>query len=186
MTATLFVREDFAGPGGWDEGWDLLGLSSVAQLVGVEWAGPRDPAAAARVAIAAGHKRWVSDVTSEMVRQYAWPELWGYIASPPCQTFSMAGKGEGRQHFVALVKAMRMVADGMTPEAALAAVNDSKLDIRTMLVLEPMLVIRDHRPTWVAFEQVKERFDPEGRYNPGKIVHAPDFDDRSVFRYGPD
>ena len=37
-----------------------------------------------------------------------------------------------------------------------------------------------------AFEQVKERFDPEGRYNPGKIVHAPDFDDRSVFRYGPD
>ncbi len=37
-----------------------------------------------------------------------------------------------------------------------------------------------------AFEQVKERFDPEGFYNPGKIVHAPKFDDRSMFRYGPD
>src|SRR5262247_3710181 len=36
-----------------------------------------------------------------------------------------------------------------------------------------------------AFEQVKERFDPRGRYNPGKIVHAPKFDDRRVFRYGP-
>jgi FAD/FMN-containing dehydrogenase/Fe-S oxidoreductase len=36
-----------------------------------------------------------------------------------------------------------------------------------------------------AFEQVKERFDPKGRLNPGKIVHAPDFDDRSVLRYGP-
>src|SRR6266545_4937315 len=36
-----------------------------------------------------------------------------------------------------------------------------------------------------AFEQVKERFDPKGRFNPGKIVHAPDFDDRSVLRYGP-
>jgi len=37
-----------------------------------------------------------------------------------------------------------------------------------------------------AFEQVKERFDPKGLYNPGKIVRAPKFDDRRVFRYGPD
>jgi FAD/FMN-containing dehydrogenase/Fe-S oxidoreductase len=36
-----------------------------------------------------------------------------------------------------------------------------------------------------AFEAVKKRFDPAGRFNPGKIVHAPDFDDRSVLRYGP-
>jgi FAD/FMN-containing dehydrogenase len=36
-----------------------------------------------------------------------------------------------------------------------------------------------------AFEEVKQRFDPMGRFNPGKIVHAPDFDDRSVLRYGP-
>jgi Fe-S oxidoreductase len=37
-----------------------------------------------------------------------------------------------------------------------------------------------------AFEQVKEWFDPKGLYNPGKIVRAPRFDDRRVFRYGPD
>jgi FAD/FMN-containing dehydrogenase/Fe-S oxidoreductase len=37
-----------------------------------------------------------------------------------------------------------------------------------------------------AFEQVKDRFDPRGLYNPGKIVRAPKFDDRSNFRYGPD
>jgi FAD/FMN-containing dehydrogenase/Fe-S oxidoreductase len=37
-----------------------------------------------------------------------------------------------------------------------------------------------------AFEQVKARFDPKGLYNPGKIVRAPKFDDRRVFRYGPD
>ena len=36
------------------------------------------------------------------------------------------------------------------------------------------------------FEQVKERFDPKGLYNPGKIVRAPKFDERRVFRYGPD
>src|SRR6266700_4025710 len=35
-----------------------------------------------------------------------------------------------------------------------------------------------------AFEQVKEWFDPKGLYNPGKIVRAPKFDDRRVFRYG--
>jgi FAD/FMN-containing dehydrogenase/Fe-S oxidoreductase len=37
-----------------------------------------------------------------------------------------------------------------------------------------------------AFEQVKDRFDPDGLYNPGKIVRAPKFDDRANFRYGPD
>ncbi len=36
-----------------------------------------------------------------------------------------------------------------------------------------------------AFEAVKDRFDPHGLYNPGKIVRAPKFDDRSNFRYGP-
>jgi FAD/FMN-containing dehydrogenase len=37
-----------------------------------------------------------------------------------------------------------------------------------------------------AFEQVKARFDPAGLFNPGKIVHAPKFDDRTNFRFGPD
>lgn len=35
------------------------------------------------------------------------------------------------------------------------------------------------------FSEVKDRFDPEGRLNPGKIVRAPKFDDRTNFRYGP-
>jgi FAD/FMN-containing dehydrogenase/Fe-S oxidoreductase len=37
-----------------------------------------------------------------------------------------------------------------------------------------------------AFLQVKERFDPNRRFNPGKIVEAPKMDDRSLFRYGPE
>ncbi len=37
-----------------------------------------------------------------------------------------------------------------------------------------------------AFEEVKDRFDPQGLYNPGKIVRAPRFDDRTKFRFGPD
>ena len=37
-----------------------------------------------------------------------------------------------------------------------------------------------------AFEAVKDRFDPQNLFNPGKIVRAPKFDDRANFRYGPD
>ncbi len=36
-----------------------------------------------------------------------------------------------------------------------------------------------------AFAEVKDRFDPGGLFNPGKIVRAPKFDDRNYFRYGP-
>jgi FAD/FMN-containing dehydrogenase/Fe-S oxidoreductase len=36
-----------------------------------------------------------------------------------------------------------------------------------------------------AFEEVKAIFDPATALNPGKIVHPPRFDDRSLLRYGP-
>lgn len=36
-----------------------------------------------------------------------------------------------------------------------------------------------------AFEEVKAAFDPASRLNPGKIVHAPKMDDRSLMRYPP-
>jgi Fe-S oxidoreductase len=37
-----------------------------------------------------------------------------------------------------------------------------------------------------AFETVKDRFDPAGILNPGKIVRPPRMDDKRLFRYGPD
>jgi FAD/FMN-containing dehydrogenase/Fe-S oxidoreductase len=36
-----------------------------------------------------------------------------------------------------------------------------------------------------AFEAVKDAFDPEARFNPGKIVRPSKIDDRSLFRYPP-
>jgi FAD/FMN-containing dehydrogenase/Fe-S oxidoreductase len=36
-----------------------------------------------------------------------------------------------------------------------------------------------------AFEDIKDLFDPQGLFNPGKIVRAPRMDDRSLFRYRP-
>jgi len=35
------------------------------------------------------------------------------------------------------------------------------------------------------FEEVKDAFDPRGLFNPGRIVRAPKFDDRTLFRYPP-
>ncbi len=35
-----------------------------------------------------------------------------------------------------------------------------------------------------AFEEVKDCFDPQHLFNPGKIVRAPKFDDRALLRYG--
>ncbi|MET0924073.1 MAG: FAD-linked oxidase C-terminal domain-containing protein, partial [Xanthobacteraceae bacterium] len=46
---------------------------------------------------------------------------------------------------------------------------------------EPMFGTRLVR----AFEEVKDRFDPKGLLNPGKIVRAPKFDDRRYLRYPP-
>ncbi len=46
---------------------------------------------------------------------------------------------------------------------------------------EPMFGSRLAR----AFEEVKDRFDPKGLYNPGKVVRPPKFDDRALFRYAP-
>lgn len=42
-------------------------------------------------------------------------------------------------------------------------------------------------PRMVAtFDEVKTRIDPNGLFNPGKIVKPPKMDDRNLFRYGPD
>jgi FAD/FMN-containing dehydrogenase/Fe-S oxidoreductase len=37
-----------------------------------------------------------------------------------------------------------------------------------------------------AFREVKQSFDPDLRFNPGKIVDAPKMDDRNLFRFKPD
>jgi len=42
------------------------------------------------------------------------------------------------------------------------------------------------RRTVEIFEAVKDRFDPAGVLNPGKIVRPPSMSDRSLFRYKPD
>lgn len=75
--------------------------------------------------------------------------LW---ASPPCQSFSMAGKGAGRKALDDVLEAIengdwRTIAD-------LKALSARVGDDRTALVLTPLHYIHRYRPAYVVFEQV--------------------------------
>lgn len=118
----------FAGPGGWDVSAATLGLS----VLGVEW-----DKGACDTRRAAGLPTLQCDV-SELDAFYT-P---GMIASPPCQTFSTAGKGSGRAQLADITAAIR---SGDRIDFA---------DPRTALVLEPLRWARAVRPLWIALEQV--------------------------------
>ncbi len=151
---TGFIVDDFAAGGGWDQGLKLADCQ--LPVIGVEW--DKD---ACDTAVAAGHIRIHGDVRKRTIPMITglrrhFGHAFGYIASPPCQTFSAAGKGAGRKHLDSLLKAVEFVARGMTPEEAIASVCDDALDERSVLVLHPLHVIVKTRPEWALLEQVKE------------------------------
>lgn len=133
----------FAGPGGWDVAADRLG----SYVLGIE----RDPSACS-TRRAAGLATIEEDVL-----QYG-PEDFpgvGLIASPPCQTFSSAGKGSGRRALNSVIEAAACIATG---GGLLAHAIDDR-DERTALVLEPLRwAIEAHADgtpyQWIALEQV--------------------------------
>lgn len=135
------VVDVFAGPGGWDVAAQQLGL----KVMGIEW-----DHAACETRRAYGLHTAEGDV-----RQYGPKDFpaRGFIASPPCQSFSMAGNGAGRL-------ALDHVLAGV---AALAArdVHDASVftDERTALVLEPLRWMLEAVDAgvpfeWACFEQV--------------------------------
>lgn len=134
------VVDLFAGPGGWSEGLALLGLAEL----GVEW----DDAAVA-TARAAGHARLQADVSALDPADHPCDLL---IASPPCQAFSMAGKGEGRRAMDAYRDALDAMGRGQAVDVA--ALDDACGDPRGHLVLEPLRWALATRPAWIACEQV--------------------------------
>ncbi|MFD5599199.1 DNA cytosine methyltransferase [Leucobacter sp. NPDC058333] len=143
MSATTAL-DVFAGVG-WGVACNWLGIREY----GVEIA-----PSAIRLRTANGMRTIYRDVWSglfhpiELVPQH---DL--YIASPPCQTFSMAGKGDGR-------KALNDVLDAIARETyiypGLLHHLTQTLDPRTALVLTPLAHIHRHRPRLVALEQVPE------------------------------
>lgn len=134
----------FAGPGGWDEGIRDLGICPL----GIEW-----DAAACATARAAGHRRLQADVAALDPAEFG--PVRGLIASPPCQGFSMAGKGRGREDSEHLVKAVRDLTGAWGQlEDAMASLHHTMADDRSLLALEPLRWCLELQPEWTAWEQV--------------------------------
>lgn len=135
------VVDLFAGPGGWDVAARELGLD----VIGIEF-----DRVACETRRAAGLATIEGDVRNYGLENF--PNARGLIASPPCQTFSMAGNGAGR-------KALDDVFAGIDSLAVIRHVESEFSDERTALVLEPLrwilAAIDAGRPfEWIALEQV--------------------------------
>lgn len=132
MTADLIV-DPYSGPRGWSEGLRTLGLTDI----GIEL-----DDSACRTAVAAGHRTIRADVAQYPLDHLA-GRVDGAILSPPCQAFSTAGTGEGR--------------DAIPELAAAIHRGDwrwSHTDDRVRHVLEVGRWTETLHPTWVACEQV--------------------------------
>lgn len=131
-----------AGPGGWDIAARRLGID----VVGIEW-----DEAACETRRAAGLLTVQGDIRKYGPKDF--PTAKGLIASPPCQTFSAAGKGAGRA-------ALDLVRELILKLAAREEVDYTAFDDdRTGLVLEPLrwaleAIDADLAYDWLAFEQV--------------------------------
>lgn len=80
------------------------------------------------------------------------PEYEILIASPPCQTFSVAGSGAGRR---ALNEVISLIDEGAYDRYDdLRKFADEQGDERTALVLTPLSYISRDRPLYVVLEQV--------------------------------
>ena len=81
----------------------------------------------------------------------AFAPLWGLIASPPCQAWSIAGKRLGRQDRPEVIACARELAAGVdSRERRLRACADE----RSLLTVEPLRWALALRPRWIALEQV--------------------------------
>jgi DNA (cytosine-5)-methyltransferase 1 len=134
------ILDLFAGAGGWEEGLRPLGLSAL----GVE----TDPWAC-ETARAAGHERLEADVAALDPMELG--PVWGLIASPPCQAYSTAGKGLGKQDKPLVVACAHELAAGADTRAERLR---ECCDTRSLLTVEPLRYALALRPRWVALEQV--------------------------------
>jgi DNA (cytosine-5)-methyltransferase 1 len=114
------ITDLFAGPGGMDVAAKALGVESV----GFEW---DEGALATR--LAAGLATVPGDVRDHGPADVADSDV--LAGGPPCQGFSVTGKGEGRRILPALQRRAKAMAARQAPSA-------EDLDERSSLVLEPL------------------------------------------------
>ncbi len=130
-----------------------LGWGVACHRLGILEYGVELAPSAIRMRSANGMRTIYRDVWSGLLYPWMVPFHRLYIASPPCQTFSIAGKGEGRE---ALEHVLDAIDAGMYQRPRDLLELGERLDPRTALVLAPLAHIWAHRPELVALEQVPE------------------------------
>lgn len=140
----MTVLDLFRGAGGWSVACQSLGLRDL----GVENMKEANATAAAMGHELAWHDVWNPDLTlmANLV-------ITGLIGSPPCQTFSTAGKGSGRQALDA-VRALVPLVSSLSLDRLRANATYRTGDERTALVLTPLWYALRLMPEWIALEQV--------------------------------
>lgn len=142
------VIDLFSGPDGWGTGFRQTG--SPLSVLGIEI----EPNAR-ETAMANGHKTILQDIATLEPQHYGHTgELKGLIASPPCQGFSTAGKGKGREDADRLIAGIAEIGEGYEPDDVIATLHKDMADDRSVLALEPLRWAISLRPEWTVWEQV--------------------------------
>lgn len=144
MTPQITAVDHFAGAGGWSVAAARLGILEYGTEIMRE---------AIQTRSSNGFRTIYRNVWSGLFHPELVPPHRLKISSPPCQTFSMAGNGEGRD---ALSDVLTAIDDRRWASAGRLFELTELLDPRTALVLTPLAHIWAHRPELVALEQVPE------------------------------
>lgn len=141
MTPSIAAVDHFAG----------VGWSVACRALGVVDYGVEIAPSVIRTRSANGMRTLYRNVWAGLHHPWLVPPHRLYLASPPCQTFSMSGGGEGRQ---ALEDVYEAIDDRRWADPARLSALTEIMDERTALVLTPLAHIFQHRPELVALEQV--------------------------------
>jgi DNA (cytosine-5)-methyltransferase 1 len=143
------VVDEFAGPGGWDEGVRPLGLAPRGIDLNVD---------ACDTARAAGHYRHRADVALLDPRDTVdpWGRCRGQLGSPPCPGWTVAGKGRARRDAALVLTRLAPVRTRRDLEQALVELRPAMEHEETLLALEPLRWALALTPSWLAWEQVRE------------------------------
>jgi DNA (cytosine-5)-methyltransferase 1 len=133
----------FAGPGGWDAALKDLGIDPL----GIEW---DDAACATRQAV--GLRTLQGDVSKLDPQDFGPVEL--CTGSPPCPTFSSAGKGDGIADLALVYELADAIALKPDLDVHAAMPDEVWRDTRSRLVIEPLRWVLQLEPRWLAWEQV--------------------------------